>query len=79
MNEETLGYDPNPDVRSWHGTPIPPVDDPVIATDTLRAIAERIWWNGPPWTVLRNSVRFIQHAIGHATDDDIGLVKTKCE
>ena len=69
-----LGYDPKPDVRAWRGSPIPPVDDPIAATDRLRAIARRMWWHGPAWTVLRNSARFIRHAIDHATDDDLGFL-----
>ena len=76
---QALGYDPKPDMRHWHGTPIPPVDDPIAATPERCAIAERMWWNGPPWTVLRNSARFICHAIDHARDEDHDFLRQDLE
>ena len=67
-----LGYDPHPDERTWHGTPIPPVLDPLPATPELVDIANRMWWNGDPWTILRNRHEFLRHATDHATDKDCG-------
>lgn len=67
---ESLGYDPRPSQRTWHGTPIPPVLHPLPATPELTDIARRMWWNGDPWTILRNRNTFLRHATDHATDED---------
>ena len=71
MHARSLGYDPRPEARDWRGTPIPPVKDPLTANATLVEMAERIWWNGPAWTILRNSGRFLRHAMDHATESDL--------
>lgn len=65
-----LGYAPRPDRRTWHGTPIPPVLDPLPGTPELTRIAKTMWWNGEPWTILRNRVAFLRHATDHATEDE---------
>ena len=69
-----LGYDPRPDLTAWRGTPIPPVDHPLPRTDELWRIADRVWWNGPPWTVLRNADRFLWSVMDYGSDDDIAFV-----
>ena len=69
MND--LGYDPRPDVKTWRGTPIPRVDNALTLTPRRQAIAERVWWNGPPWTVLRNASRYLWQVMDYGTDDDI--------
>lgn len=72
MNDQSaLGYDPRPTQRVWHGTPIPSVLKPLPATPELVEIAERMWWNGDPWTILRNRNAFLRHACDHATDEDV--------
>ena len=38
---EKLGYDPRPEINAWRGTPIPPCDNPLPASDKLVAIAKR--------------------------------------
>ena len=63
---EELGYDPRPDVNSWHGTPIPPCDNSFPATPKLVAIAKKMWWNGDPWTILRNRNAYLAHAMDWA-------------
>lgn len=67
---DILGYDPRPDVRTWHKTPIPPPKNPLPATKRLKSIAEYMWWNGPPWTILRNRHEFLTHAMDWADPDD---------
>lgn len=66
----TLGYDPRPDVSTWHNTPIPPLMNPLPATKRLKSIAQYMWWNGPPWTILRNRHEFLAHAMDWADPDD---------
>lgn len=66
-----LGYDPRPHVRDWRGTPIPSVDRPLPASGGLEAVAERMWWNGPPWTILRNGPSFLRHVMDHGRPDDV--------
>ena len=63
---EMLGYDPRPGQMDWHNTPIPRVNNPLPATPELVAIAHRMWWNGDPWTILRNRYEFLRHAIDYA-------------
>ena len=70
-----LGYDPRPDLKRWRGTPIPPVDRPLAETPERHRIAERVWWNGPPWTVLRNAPRYLWHVMDFGTDDDIAYTR----
>ena len=67
---DPLGYDPRPEIHRWRGTPIPPVRDPLPNTPDRRRVAGRVWWNGPPWTVLRNASRFLQHVMDYAPDAD---------
>lgn len=65
-----LGYDPRPELRYWRGTPIPPCENPLPATKRLERIAHRMWWNGPPWTILRNRHEFLAHAMDWTVPDD---------
>lgn len=67
---EKLGYNPHPDIEVWHGTPIPPCDNPLPASDKLVAIAKKMWWNGDPWTILRNRNAFLAHSMDWATHED---------
>ena len=71
MISPELGYDPRPDVRRWRGTPIPPVANPLPITPRRAATAGRVWWNGPPWTILRNSSAFLWRVMDHGADADI--------
>ena len=69
--EETpLGYNPHPEVRVCKGTPIPPVDRPLALTPARAKTAERVWWNGPPWTILRNRNRYLQQIMEYADDEE---------
>lgn len=68
--EDSLGYDPKPEVSTWKGTPIPPVQNPIPTTPELERIARYMWWNGDPWTILRNRRKFLAHSMDWATDDD---------
>ena len=68
-----LGYDPRPELTHWKGTPIPPLDDPLAVSPRRREIAERVWWNGPAWTVLRNASRYLWHVMDHGFAEDIGF------
>lgn len=65
-----LGYDPKPDVTRCNGTPIPPVYKPLPATPELVAIAETMWWNGDPWTILRNRDAFLKHAMDWTSHEE---------
>ena len=69
-----FGYDPRPDIERWRGTPIPPVSNPLARTPDRWRIAEWVWWNGPPWTVLRNASYFLWHVMDYATDADRHLM-----
>ena len=62
-----LGYAPQAQTRSWRGTPIPPVDRPVPMTPLRAQIADRVWCNGPPWTILRNRSMYLQHVMEEAS------------
>ncbi len=68
-----LGYDPHPELRQWKGTPIPPIDDPLAASPRRSEIAQRVWWNGPAWTVLRNASRYLWHVMDYGFAADIGF------
>lgn len=63
LTSEELGYDPQPNVLQWHGTPIPPVYKPLPAIPQFVSIARKRWWNGDPWTILRNRDAFLKHAM----------------
>ncbi len=71
MRYKHLGYDPFPALTHWRGTPIPPVHAPVPRTDERWRIANYVWWNGPPWTVLRNAHAYLWHVMDYGTDEDI--------
>ena len=76
MNDETslaaeLGYDPRPSLRRWRGTPIPPVQNPLKGSAQRFRIAGRVWWNGPPWTILRNASHYLWHVMDYGRADDI--------
>ena len=66
-----LGYNPHPEAVRWQGTPIPPVHNPLARTAERWAIADRVWWNGPPWTVLRNASCYLWHVMDYGRDEDI--------
>ena len=72
--KEHLGYDPRPELRQWKGTPIPPVDAPLSRTPARWAVAEWVWWNGPPWTVLRNGSQFLWSVMDHALPGHLRLM-----
>ena len=72
---DALGYDPRPGVTHWRGTPIPPVDHPVPLTPQRSAIANRVWWNGDPWTILRNGPRFIHAIMDYASDEHLWFAR----
>ena len=71
---QQLGYDPRPSVKAWRGTPIPPVLSPIPVTPRRERIARYVWWNGPPWTVLRNGPTYLWHVMDYARDADIRLM-----
>ena len=64
-----LNYDPRPEQMDWHNTPIPRVNRPLPATPELVTIAQECWWNGDPWTILRNRYEFLRVAIDYATPE----------
>ena len=64
------GYDPRPDDTHHHGTPIPPPWHPLPATPRRVAIAGRVWWNGPPWTVLRSARHYLYGVWDWGTRED---------
>ena len=68
---DLLGYNPRAELNHWKGTPIPPVYYPLKSTPELWTIAGRVWWNGPAWTVLRNSSYFLWHVMDYGFTEDI--------
>ena len=70
ISPDVLGYDPRIDQHDWRGTPIPRVNNPLPATPELVEIADKMWWNGDPWTILRNRVVFLRHALDYALEED---------
>ena len=66
-----LGYDPRPDLTHWCGTPIPPVDAPLALTAERERIAGRVWFQGPPWTVLRNADHYLWSVMDYGATEDI--------
>ncbi len=66
-----LGYDPRPNLRQWRGTPIPPVDAPLARTPERWQTAGRVWWHGPPWTVLRNGDCYLWAVMDHGWPEDV--------
>ena len=71
----TLGYDPKPELDEWRGTPIPPVHHPLTRTPERWRIADSVWWNGPQWTVLRNSSMYLWHVMDYGSDEDIAYTR----
>ena len=69
--QQDLGYDPQSDVTHWNGTPIPPVSHPLTLTPERDAVARHVWWNGDPWTILRNGPRYIQCVMDHGYDKHV--------
>lgn len=57
--EARLGYDPCPDVRFIGGNWQPPAYRPLPMTPESRRVALCVWWNGPPWAILRNASFFL--------------------
>ncbi|MCY3793718.1 MAG: hypothetical protein OXG51_05010 [Gammaproteobacteria bacterium] len=68
---KALGYDPRPELDHWLGTPIPPVRNPLRQTPERSAIADRVWWNGPPWTILRNAAHYLWHVMDYGRPEDV--------
>ena len=62
-----LGYDPQPHLTRWHGTPIPPIDRPLALTAERADICECVWWWGGPEIALRNSRHYLYHVIDYAS------------
>ncbi len=65
-----LGYDPQPHVTHWNGTPIPPVDRPLALTPERAEICGRVWWWGGAEFALRNCRHFLYHVIDYGTLED---------
>ena len=70
-----LGYDPRPELDYWRGTPIPPVSNPLRQTPQRLDIANRVWWHGPAWTVLRNASHYLWHVMDYGQDKDVGYTR----
>ena len=70
-----LGYDPQPDLRHWRGNPLHPVADPLAQTPRRKAIAERVYWQGPAWQVLRNGVAFLHGVMDFARIDEARFIR----
>ena len=68
---DELGYDPQPALRRWRGTPIPPVKCPLKHSPERDRIAGYVWWNGPPWTILRNASHYLWQVMDYGDMDDI--------
>ena len=68
---DALGYDPRPGVTHWEGTPIPAVLSPLPTNAVREEIARAVWWNGPPWTVLRNGPVFLWQVMDFGSDAHI--------
>ena len=66
-----LGYDTKPVITHWNGTPIPAVLSPLATNAVRETIARAVWWNGPPWTVLRNSPVFLWQVMDYGSDAHI--------
>lgn len=74
--EVDLGYDPRPELDHWRGTPIPPVKNALRKTPRRMEIADRVWWNGPPWTVLRNASNYLWHVMDYGRVEDVRFTQT---
>ena len=70
----SLTYDPQPSVRNWRGNWLPTCYYPLPLSDASSRIARRVWWNGPPWTVLRNSSYFLWRVWDYATPEQLDYV-----
>jgi len=71
----SLRYDPQPNVRNWRGNWLPPCYHPLPLSDASARIARCVWWNGPPWTVLRNSSYFLWRVWDYATHEQLDHVR----
>ena len=71
----SLNYDPQPRVRNWRGNWLPPCYYPLSLSDASARIARCVWWNGPPWTVLRNSSYFLWRVWDYATPEQLDYVR----
>ena len=39
--------------------------DPIVVTDELKAVAEWVFWGGPPWAILRNGTHFLYQVMDY--------------
>ena len=65
-----LGYDPQPHLKNWKGTPIPPVDRPLKLTPERARICDHVWWWGGPEIALRNCRHYIYHVIDYGSNKE---------
>ena len=65
-----LGYDPCPDVRFIGNNWQPPAYHPLLMTPELRQAALCVWWNGPPWAILRNASFFLWRVWDYGRESD---------
>ena len=68
--DPNLGYDPQPHLTHWRGTPIPPVDRPLKITAERAEICDRVWWWGGAEIALRNCRHYLYHVIDYGTQSD---------
>ena len=71
MQTAQLGYDPRPGIAVWKGTAIPPIENPLQRSPERWAIAQRVFWRGPPWAVLRNANSYLWHVLDGVFYEDI--------
>ena len=63
-----------PNILVWRGTPIPPVQMPLSPSPEREHIAGAVWWNGPPWTILRNGPQFVRQVLDFGSDDQVAFI-----
>ena len=66
-----LGYDTRPELRSLDGNWLPPCYHPLPLSDTSARVALCVWWNGPAWTVLRNSSFFLWRVWDYGSSEQV--------
>lgn len=70
VDSERLGYDPRAGESRWRGSPLPPLRDPLVMTEESKTAAERVFWQGPPWGILRNGVAFLHRVVDYGWLED---------